>query len=174
MRIHRGAFRHRQQAALACLAALAFLADAGGCSSRTAAPLNGTKTPPDFALNVLVRGPLDETNRLRQTSRYVLESNRTLRATRGRGAIPLTYPPIARRLGPAQVESLVRLVARHHLMVEPTSPSAEAAAAPGAGPEVIYELQITSNGQTHRYRTTPDESPPTIRLLTELVRLAGG
>ncbi len=172
-RDQRGARRNGQRPALAWLAALALLGGAGGCSTPAAVPSSGTDTPPHLALNVLVMGQPDATNGLRRTARYVLESNRTLRVAHGREAIRLTYPPIARRLGQAQIASLVRLVVDQHLMAEPTSPLAEASGR-GEKADVLYELEIASDRRTHRYRTTPDESPPTVRLLAELVRLADG
>ena len=168
----RAAFGHVLRAVVPCLAALTCLMITGGCSMQTDASVNHTDAPPDFALNVLVVGPPDEANPLRKTSRYLLESNRTLRAIRGSRATNLTFPPIARRLGRSDVNSLARLVARHHLMAEPTSPLAEVADDGNGKRAVLYELEITAHGRVHRYRTTPPESPPTIRLVAELARLA--
>jgi hypothetical protein len=63
----------------------------------------------------------------------------------------------------------------------PPSPTATAPAPPVPSPEeallsvpmnpAVYEVAIRANGHTHRYATTPAESPPTVSLLLMLTNL---
>ncbi len=134
------------------------------------------RATPDFAVVFLVRGEASSANLLRQTSRYVLEANRSLRSVRGAAATRRTYPPLRRRLTAPETESIFDHLRRHQLLAEPTSPGADQKAA-GADDDpdaqtVIYELSITAHGRTHRYATTPRESPPTIQLLKMLAQYA--
>ena len=54
---------------------------------------------------------------------------------------------------------------------EPTSPTAEADLAGTASTPVLYRVTIISHGRTHRYATTPAESPPTSELIERLIEL---
>ena len=130
------------------------------------------QAPPDFAVVFLVRGEASSTNVLRQTSRYLMEANRSLRAVSGAVATRRTYPSLRRRLTAPETESIFDHVRRHQLLAEPTSPGAEQRAADPGTERVIYELSITAHGHTHSYATTPRESPPTIQLLKLLVQYA--
>lgn len=121
--------------------------------------------PPDFALQFHVAGDPSTNDPLRQTSQYVLEANRHLHVATGPTATRHAYPPLTRVIPHAEYEHLIRHVMRSHLMAEPTSPAAESSNA-----TLRYEVTLFANGRTHRYATTPAESPPTVQLLQKLVK----
>jgi len=122
--------------------------------------------PPDFALQFHVVGDPFTNDPLRQTSQYVLEANRHLHVATGPTATRDSYPPLTRVIPHAEYEHLIRHVLRCHLMAEPTSPAAES-----SNTTLRYEVTLFANGRTHRYATTPAESPPTIQLLQKLVKI---
>lgn len=121
--------------------------------------------PPDFALQFHVIGDPSTNDPLRQTSQYVLEANRHLHVATEPTATRHFYPPLTRVFSHAEYENLIRHVLRCHLMAEPTSPAAESSNA-----TLRYEVIIFANGRTHRYATTPAESPPTVQLLQKLAK----
>jgi hypothetical protein len=138
-----------------------------GCTARGQTPDFELDPPTDFSLNFLVRGSSGAVDPVERTSRYLVEANGNLRAVHGRAAPGLTYPPLVRRLNPADMEKLMKFVHGHKLMAEPSSPGAESTEAA----RTVFELEIMSWNQAHRYLTTPEESPPTLQLLTRLIRL---
>lgn len=131
-------------------------------------------TPTDFSVVVRVRpapGPGSATsNPLNETSVHAVEPNRRLGVTRGRSA-DTRYPGFVRVLTRQEYDDLFKLVSNNHLIAEPTSPGAEAFGLGKTKASALYEVEITAFGRTNRYRTTPDESPPTVELLTRLIQL---
>jgi len=122
--------------------------------------------PPDFALRFCVAGTGSSDHPLEQTSQYVVEPNRDLRVMVGPTATAKYYPPKSRTLQREEYYDLAQYALSSYLMSEQTSRGA------GAGhPKVRYSVEITAHGHTHRYATTPDESPPTVQLLRRLVVL---
>lgn len=149
---------------------LAALAPAG-CRTQADDPrLASIAMPPDFAIEFLQRGQLAGDNPAKQSTYYVVESNRRLRASLGALAESRAFPPIARVLTPAELEALFEFVRDRHLLTEPTSPRAEALRA-GQGDGVLYEVTLAAHGATHRYATTPAESPATAQLFLQLEAL---
>jgi len=124
--------------------------------------------PPDFALRLHVTGKSDSDNLFHRTAQYVVEPDRQLRVALGAGAKIDYYPRPTRILSRAAYYDLSQHVHRHHLMAEPASIGSEA-----DDVDVRYEVEITAHGRTHRYTTTPDESPPTLGLLRRLAGLHG-
>jgi hypothetical protein len=158
------------------LCLLLLLAPLHGCVEPNRDPaLAKIAMPSDFALELTVHGDPAASDPLRQPSQYVLEPNRRLRAVTGLPAGARSFPRLVRVLSPADYEALYQIIDDAHLMVEPTSPGAEALRA-GKAPEspALYELRIHAHGRTHRYATTPTESPPTVRLHARLAELATG
>lgn len=126
--------------------------------------------PPDFALRFHVSGGVGSNDFLYKTSQYVVEPNRQLRMAFGAGVTADDYPNLVRRtISRAEFYDLSQHIDRHHLMSEPTSVGSEA-------PDVTvrYKVEITSHGRTHRYATSPAESPPSVQLLRLLIALHAG
>jgi len=152
---------------LVCLTLLA------ACTSPARDPeLEQLGVPPDFAVDLYVRAARGESsdNPLRQTSKTVLEANRKLRVAVGDAARANYYPKIVRIVDAPQVEQAYAIVHNANLMIEPTSPDAEAIQS-GTKTGVLYQVTLTAFGRTHTYATTPTESPPTAQLLKKLVDL---
>ena len=123
--------------------------------------------PPDFALRFHVAGDPRADDLLLKTSQYLVEPNRQFRVALGAGATIDYYPKLTRRsISRAEFYELCQHVHLHHLMSEPTSVGSE-----GGGVNIRYAVEISAQGRTHRYRTTPDESPPTVELLRLLIAL---
>lgn len=128
--------------------------------------------PPDFAIEFFVHGSSDGSDRRVMRSNYVLEPNRNLRVELGSHQEQDAFPRFYRQLTFAQFESISEIVRKAKLHAEPTSPNASTSGA--ASNVLIYEVKVTAWGRTNRYRTTPEESPPTAELLAKLVELGGG
>lgn len=135
-------------------------------------------TPTDFSVVLRVRpapapggaAASASANPLNEASGYAVEPNRRLGVTRGRAA-DTRYPVFSRVLTRHEYDDLFTLVSNNHLIAEPTSPGAEAFGLGKTKASALYEVEITAFGRTNRYRTTPDESPPTVELLTRLIQL---
>ncbi|MDX1681970.1 MAG: hypothetical protein R3336_02510 [Phycisphaeraceae bacterium] len=149
-----------------------------GCESQTK-PI-GVAVPDDFALVIVVTPKVSTRHPLLRPRRLTLTIDRQLRMARGDAAPWVTHPPVARRLGPIQLESIWNQIRARHLMSEPTSPYAMAlrqSSAPAGATALkatLYEVTIRAWGRTHRYATTPSESPPTANLLRQLITYADG
>lgn len=142
-----------------------------GCTLRSVEPGEATHEPICFSVHFEVDGDPDERNLRRRRSCYVLEANRDLRVIRGSSAHAQTYPPFVNQLSHAQFHALFRHAVDHELLVEPTSPNAEAPREvdDGIDGNVIYRVAINLNGKWNQYATTPGESPPTVQLLAGLI-----
>ncbi|MCC7147082.1 MAG: hypothetical protein IT443_11610 [Phycisphaeraceae bacterium] len=175
----------------ACLGlAVTLLLAVHGCAGT---PTDDQNVPPDFALELTVKtvqpaaqveGDVASANRLgvpneqamRQPSQYVLEPNRRLHVAIGPYATERYFPGVTRLLKPDDMQTLWQIIRSHHLLAEPTSPKAKAlldndSQTQPTQQEVIYRVRIRASGRIAGYATTPEESPPTVRLLAELVRL---
>jgi len=105
----------------------------------------------------------------------VLLPNRRLHVALGYNLPQGFYPPLARIISRAEFEAIVRLVQRHRLLAEPTSPLAESPRPQQQPPPaVLYHVDMSAGGLINRYHTTPQESPPTGELLAMLVLASGG
>ncbi|MCC6579564.1 MAG: hypothetical protein IT440_03925 [Phycisphaeraceae bacterium] len=132
----------------------------------------------DFALEFFVHGPTHAATRRSLRAKYVLLPNRRLHVALADEAMPHRFPGHYRLLSSNEVDDLAQLVDRSSLIAEPTSPRAEEAGVAGSDQAtdkaILYEVTVTSAGRTNRYRTTPEESPPTAKLLDRLILLTGG
>jgi hypothetical protein len=152
---------------------------AGCISPYEDARLKSLTVPPDLAIDFVVRGDPQSPDRREMQSRYVLLPDRQLHVALGDDAATEAYPRHYRILSPREMERLVQIIGEGGLPAEPSSPAAEQALAAGGTPgadvaPVTYRVWLTGWGKTNRYVTTPEESPPTGRLLDELIRLTGG
>ncbi|MCC7204177.1 MAG: hypothetical protein IT441_03795 [Phycisphaeraceae bacterium] len=160
-----------------------------GCAGKKIAA-NTTDPPADFTIEVYIHH-FDADMSLatasmmgravRQTSQYLLEPNRDLRAIMGPWASDRIYPPPVRRLTYAQFQSLWKIIQVNHLLAEPTSPngqvlmdhlgkrSSDPLGVPS--PAILYRVRILAGGKSYEFSTTPQESPPTLALIAELVKL---
>ena len=130
--------------------------------------------PPDFALQFVVKGVVWSDNPLRQTSHYVLEPNRHLRVAIGPYMTAQAYARHQQAISRTAFNRVIEHVLSNHLMAEPTSPGAERDVTGRDDPDTVrYHVAITAYGRTHRYITTPAESPPTVQLLHMLATIAG-
>ena len=141
-----------------------------GCRKPIAMPPKPT-VPSDFVLTVNIRGDSGPHEPGRYPSQYIVEPDRRLRAALGAGVSPHYYPKLTRVLTPGQMQSLWEQIERNHLTAEPTSPTAEADLLGTTSAPVLYRVTIISHGRTHRYATTPAESPPTRKLIEQLIDL---
>lgn len=130
-------------------------------------PVSHPWLPPDFAIQFFVEGNPHSTNPLTQTAQFVVEPNRQLRVALGPDAAVDSYPDQPTTISRAEYFDLSQHIMRHHLLAEPTSPAAE----DNVQDEVRYDVLIMANGRTHRYTTTPPDSPPTVQLLVKLTQL---
>ncbi len=135
------------------------------CQTDTA-PSTHPMLPPDFALRFHVLGKPSSDEPLRQRSQYVLEPDRGFHVAVGAGAVIDYYPPLTARISRVEYYDICQHVMRNHLMAEPTSP-----AVIDGTPGLRYDVLIIAHGRTHRYTTTPPESPPTVQLLRKLTEL---
>ena len=140
-----------------------------GCAADDAPPLRNQTVAGDFSLSVHVAGDGHDPEPMRRRAQFVVQPDRMLRLATGPAASPDTFPRPYRRLSPAEFASLYELVARNHLLAEPTSPIAAGSEADDQA--VILRVAITAGGRTNRYATTAAESPPTAALLARLVAL---
>ncbi|MCC7408006.1 MAG: hypothetical protein IT442_08040 [Phycisphaeraceae bacterium] len=160
-----------------------------GCTGKKATT-NTPDPPADFTLEVYIHHFDADTSpaaasamgrAVRQTSQYLLEPNRDLRAVMGPWVSDRIYPPPVRRLTYAQLQTLWKIIQVNHLLAEPTSPngqilmehlgkrSANPLSVPA--PAILYRVRILAGGRTYEFSTTPQESPPTLALIAELVKL---
>jgi hypothetical protein len=100
---------------------------------------------------------------------FVLEPNRSLYAGLGLQVDRGYRPPLLGRITASQFDSIVRIVLDRNLIAEPTSLGSQA----DMHPAVVYKVEISAWGMINRYRTTPDESPPTAKLLAKLITASG-
>lgn len=150
-----------------------------GCASPTVdtSITEGAITPPaDFALELTVQGQPGVRDIMQRSSQYVVEPDRALRVAVGPGATEDYLPDRSRWISSRDHAALYEQIARGKLMIEPTSPGADAGVDPRTGrvPTAIYRVLIQAQGKQHVYRTTADESPYTRRLHEMLVMLAQG
>lgn len=156
----------------------ALIAMLSACAGPEPAAAPPGRMPPDFALVVTVIGDPLGSHPMRESARYILQPSRDFHAARGRGAVggPTAsgyFPHASRRLSPAQMEYLHGFIDYYELAAEPTSPNARVILDGETlrRDTVLIEVELTAFGRTHRYITTPAESPPTARLLEMLVLL---
>ncbi len=142
-----------------------------------AQPLDGPppgaarQAPGDFSLLVHIEGDRPAYEPAGYTSQYVIETNRRLRVALGPGARADYFPRKTCRLTTDQIELLYHFVIENHLPAEPSSPQAESRAGGDAPASIVYTVTLSGEGSTHRYRTTPDESPATLALVRRLIEL---
>ncbi len=168
------------QARFDLLLALATLCiSLSGCASSSVdtSTTEGAITPPaDLAIELTVQGQPGVRDIMQRSSQYVIEPDRALRVAVGPGATEDYLPDRSRWISSRDYAALYEQIARGKLMIEPTSPGAEAGVDPRTGrmPTAIYRVLIQAQGKQHVFRTTADESPYTRRLHEMLVLLAQG
>jgi len=166
---------HRRSIPLfALLAALLSLASCAAPEHESRASLQAM--PTDFALEVYVIGKGDASADLaNRTAHYVVEPNRRFRVTAGPRATERRFPRIARVLRPWEYEDLFARIKSGSLMTEAsTDAGLRLAAWPDESGALGYDVLITAYGKTHRYATTPEESPATASLVARLAELPSG
>ena len=142
-----------------------------GCA---APPVGPTNYPSDFAMVVTVMpgryaGSNDPT---RTPAQYIVESDRTLRVALGLGVRHDVHPPTTAVLSPREMTRLHEQVASHELMQAKTQmPGGAADPRDSDAPAARYHVELTADGETHRYRATPDASPGTAELVRTLASL---
>ncbi|MCX5659320.1 MAG: hypothetical protein NTW19_06300 [Planctomycetota bacterium] len=132
-------------------------------------PRVGTQAaPPDFSLEVQTEGDMPDNAR----TRYVLEANRRLRASRGKGAGYQSAPAAVRALEPAEFSGLYVIV-RDERLIDLASPQPRSVVdAPfNAGPARV-RVTITARGRTNHYVVLAADSPATDKLAARLAALA--
>ena len=147
------------------VAAVLLVCWVGGC---TQPELADSTYPPDFSLVFTVQpgryaSPEDVTQ---APAQYVVESNRTLRVSLGLGVHHGLYPPTTATVHHREMAELHAIVAEHALM--------EAANTTEPAGDPTYDIELTVDGDTHRYQTTPSGSPGSVALLRRLAAMHGG
>ena len=157
-------------ALLGVFAPLALLA---GCAGTLTLP---EQRPADYAM-VLTVYPLGDDTPGRagafRPARYALEPDGLLRAEVGAGVTEPDYPPIARRLEPAQAETLYALARGLNLDQPDTGP------ANIPGPQVytpptdtpVAMIEVASLGTARAFELDAGPTAPAAPLLRELERL---
>jgi len=123
--------------------------------------------PPDLALVFVVQAPPGEAGPMRQTARYVIEPDRTLRVALGLGAVKAQYPPPTAMLTTDQMRRLHDLTGLIDWCTAPPSRTQ-----PRAG-SILYHATLTRHGKTLQIKATAPQSPALTRLLAYLVELSG-
>ncbi len=134
------------------------------------APAIDRRYPADFAVSFTVAGEPAPAQPVRQNCVFVLERDRTLYGAVGIRVDHSYRPGRLGRITPGQYDDIVQWVNDRSLMAEPTSPDAQGS----QPPPVLYDVQLIGWGMINHYRTTPEESPPTVTLLAKLIVAAGG
>ena len=141
-----------------------------GCT--TSCPVaRSAAVPNDFALQVHIDGQADANEPHRQRSQYILEPNRQLHVALGAAATDNYFPKPARKLTFGEVQTLYHHIYHLHLMSQPERRGTSWHTTNRADSPIRYQVQITAHGRTHRYTTTPDKSPATLRLIRLLIRM---
>jgi len=165
------------------------LASAGpaGCAGTPPAPVPSAdqplERPSDLALGVTVfsssipGAAAGSVERWRRPARYIVEPDGMLRAALGPGARTDTYPPATRRLDPAQMDLLWRLLVETGL-TDPEHPdlidSATAYTPSGTGPEALIAMSASGGYQavSIELATTTREAASARRLVDQLAEMA--
>ena len=161
--------------ALALLGVLSLLAPLGGCAGTLTIP---EQRPSDYALVLTVYPAENDEGESAgdaqpfHPARYALEPDGLLRAEVGSGVAEPSFPPIARRLEPSQIETLYG----HTRLLDLDQP--DSFAVPVPGPQVyqppagrpVALIEIASSGLARAFEidTTDSAALPLIRELERL------
>ena len=139
-----------------------------GCAGTLAVP---EQRPPDYALVVTVF-PVEGSAAPFRPARYALEPDGLLRAEVGGGGTQPAYPPIARRLEPAQIDTLYSHTKSLDLDQEDTPavpvPGPQVYEPPAGEPVALVEIAALGIARAFEIDTA---DPAAITLIRELERL---
>ena len=125
----------------------------------------------DYAMLVTVYpGAEADGGRAFRPARYAVESDGLLRAEAGAGVVDTGFPPIARRLEPAQLDALYALAQDADVQSFPRVPGPTVYRHPEGTSVALIELGSGGVYRTHEVDATPGSS--VAPLIRELARLS--
>jgi len=158
-----------QPPTLALLAVLLFSALLPGCAGTFDIP---ETRPDDFTMLVTVYPAQARAEPAFRPARYAIEPDGLLRAESGSGVIRQGFPPIARRLEPAQIDRIYALARASGVLDE------SAVRVPGMteydppADQAVTVLEIGSQGTFRAVELPTDPAGPIAPFIRELARLS--
>jgi hypothetical protein len=156
--------------ALGVLIALAWMTTLSGCAGTLVLP---ETRPADYSMLVTVYPGAERApggGRAFRAARYAVETDGLLRAEAGAGVVEPGFPPIARRLEPAQLDALYALARDAGIQEAPRVPGPTVYRAPEGRPVAVIELGSGGTYRAHEVAATPGSSAAP--LIRELARLS--
>ena len=144
----------------------AVLALSGCTTAQDAADFTGMPYPQDFALVLCVQGPEDAADPIHRPALFIIEPDRTLRASTGAGATPDHYPAPTATLSIEQITRVYELTQAAGLL--------EPATAQRPDSLVACDVRARQDARTLRHRMDLDQNQALRALVAELIRLRGG
>jgi hypothetical protein len=153
---------------LLALPALGVLLTLGACASTLTLP---ESRPDDYTMLVTVYpAPGEAADPAFRPARYAIESDGLLRAEVGAGVIEPGFPPIARRLEPAQIDALYALARDANPTEAPRVPGPTVYQPPQGSRVAVIEIGSRGRYRAHELPASPGS--PAGPLIRELARLS--